>query len=292
MKFMNSSSVILNLAGFKIKLASDQGTGFPCLSVRHAGLVNGGPEDFELQILKSSHTPILPAQSKHWQVPWSVHFNPPQVDLQGTYPGFGKSSWEMHLNFEEESGTLITHTSGQRIDPLQYPVDALLIYYLSLFSEALVIHASAVSFGTTGLAFLGRSGAGKSTIARFCQLAGARILHDDRIVLRCADDMLMAHRMPVYPGSMPLSMELNMLFFITKSVITYEIPQPAQTAFEKLACHTVQHPFDAEIIRRQISNLEKIARKVPSFILGFPLDPEIGHYLSERSRAGDRPTCH
>jgi hypothetical protein len=47
----------------------------------------------------------------------------------------------------------------------------------------LVLHASAVAFGNTAVAFTGPPGAGKSTIAAHCLAGGGRLVADDVLVL-------------------------------------------------------------------------------------------------------------
>lgn len=56
----------------------------------------------------------------------------------------------------------------------------------------LVLHASAVSWQQRVLAFVGRSGLGKSTIAAACAAHGARVVADDCLVLRRAGDLWLA----------------------------------------------------------------------------------------------------
>lgn len=51
----------------------------------------------------------------------------------------------------------------------------------------LVLHASAVSYGDNVVAFIGRSGGGKSTFAVACALAGASIVSDDCLVVKQTD---------------------------------------------------------------------------------------------------------
>ncbi len=52
----------------------------------------------------------------------------------------------------------------------------------------LVLHASAISWNGVVSAFIGRSGAGKSTMAAACAAAGATVVTDDCLVLRRAAD--------------------------------------------------------------------------------------------------------
>jgi hypothetical protein len=52
----------------------------------------------------------------------------------------------------------------------------------------LVLHASAVAFGSRAIAFTGPPGAGKSTIAAHCLAAGGRLVADDVLVLSLDDE--------------------------------------------------------------------------------------------------------
>lgn len=52
----------------------------------------------------------------------------------------------------------------------------------------LPLHAAGVDMNGQGFAFLGRSGAGKSTAARMSQLAGAKVFDDDQVVVERSDD--------------------------------------------------------------------------------------------------------
>ena len=53
------------------------------------------------------------------------------------------------------------------------------------YENALVLHATAVAFGTAGLLITGKSGSGKSTLALQLMSLGAQLVADDRVsVLR------------------------------------------------------------------------------------------------------------
>lgn len=293
--------MILNLAGFRIKLSPAEEPD-PCrLSVNHASLLSKGPEDFDLAIYfsdlplfrepVSGYSPLaldIPRLAEgHSEWFWKMDFSDNQVRLQGTYPGGHTGTrWEMMIDPYTCKGKLRVPCANRHLDPLQYPVDALVIFYLALFTGGIIVHASGVGFNGSCSVFVGESGAGKSTIARYCQIAGARILHDDRIVIRKAGEQYTAFRMPVYPGSLPASMPLETIYFIEQSDSIYEIPLPPQVAFEKLAGHTVQHPFHSELVRRQVSNIAAIVEAVPCFRLGFPPDPEVGRYLCKPTVTG------
>lgn len=293
--------MILNLAGFRIKLSpADEPD--PCrLSVNHASLLSKGPADFDLAIFYSDipifkepvsgYSPLaldMPRLSEgrsDWF--WKMDYSGNQILLQGTYPG-GPSAirWDMVIDPFSGTGKLRVPFANRYLDPVQYPVDALLIFYLALFTGGIIVHASGAGFNGSCSVFAGESGTGKSTIARYCQIAGARILHDDRIVIRKAGEQFTAFRMPVYPGSLPASMPLETIYFIEQADAIYEIPLPPQVAFERLTRHTVQHPFHPELVRRQLANITTIVETVPCFRLGFPPDPEVGRYLCKPTFTG------
>ena len=68
------------------------------------------------------------------------------------------------------------------INPLPYPLDGLLLYFLFSRAGDIMIHGSGVSCHGRGWLFTGRSGSGKTTLARIFDRAGDRIIHDDRLV--------------------------------------------------------------------------------------------------------------
>ncbi len=69
-------------------------------------------------------------------------------------------------------------------DPLEYPLDGLILYYLTVINGDIMIHASGVNNAGHGYIFSGVSGKGKSTMARIWENSGARVIHDDRLILR------------------------------------------------------------------------------------------------------------
>jgi hypothetical protein len=299
--------MILNLAGFRIKLVIADSLEYPRLSVNHASLLSRGQEDLTLEIRYSDppfmSEPIMGFAPMEMNLPrlaersgncfWKMGIDGTNVHLSGTFPDdLRRAPWEMTINMADQTGFVRVSSSLRNRDPLRYPVDALIIYYLGLFNGGTIIHSSGVDFQGSGFLFAGHSGAGKSTIARYCQLAGARILHDDRILVRRHGDTVTAYRMPVYPGSLPASMRLEKLFFIEQSKKIYEIPLPDQVTFELLAGHAVQHPFYSELITRQVANIASIVEAVPGFRLGFPADAQIGNFLKKRCfSGGDSVAC-
>ena len=72
--------------------------------------------------------------------------------------------------------------SGDETDPFEYPLDGLILYYLTVISGDIMIHASGVNHDGHGYIFSGVSGKGKSTMAKLWDDYGARVIHDDRLI--------------------------------------------------------------------------------------------------------------
>jgi hypothetical protein len=86
-------------------------------------------------------------------------------------------------------------------NPLEYPLDELLMIHLLAAGRGVEIHAcGVVDSGGQGYLFTGQSGAGKTTMARLWQKAegagGALILSDDRIILRKIDGTVWIYGTP------------------------------------------------------------------------------------------------
>ncbi len=91
------------------------------------------------------------------------------------------------------------------VDPLEYPLDELLVISLLGQGRGVEIHGCGVVEKSTGYLFVGQSGAGKSTMARLWQAErDAVILSDDRVVLRGEADGLWMYGTP-WHGAEPLA---------------------------------------------------------------------------------------
>ena len=70
----------------------------------------------------------------------------------------------------------------REIDPFEYPLDGLILYYLTVINGDIMIHASGVNNQGQGYLFSGVSGKGKSTMAKLWNNTGAKVIHDDRLI--------------------------------------------------------------------------------------------------------------
>ena len=89
-------------------------------------------------------------------------------------------------------------TDRTKTDPLEYPLDGLILYYLTVINNDIMIHASGVNYAGKGFLFSGVSGKGKSTMAGIWDNRGAKVIHDDRLIIRKTGDGYRMFNTPVY----------------------------------------------------------------------------------------------
>lgn len=86
-------------------------------------------------------------------------------------------------------GELLVDPEARDPRPLAYPLDQLIWLHLLARYGGVLLHAAGVALGDRGVALVGHSGAGKSTVARlWLRERDAVLLNDDRVVLRAAAD--------------------------------------------------------------------------------------------------------
>ena len=196
--FSGTVTVDLVIAGRRIRLQSDYG-----ISLRpderfavFTTAVGGGPE---LTIEVKSGRAVIPAgAAKVFNAPLledapagpqqsGVRFWEVAADEKATYVRVtlkeparfplliiprGKMSWQF---FADEAGS--------EINPLPYPVDGLILYFLTSMKGDIMIHGSGVISDGKGWIFTGKSGSGKTTMAKIFDSNGDRVVHDDRLIL-------------------------------------------------------------------------------------------------------------
>jgi hypothetical protein len=110
-------------------------------------------------------------------------------------PHYGATPYKLaRFNHDFTEGEVVLHrpyfASGDTVNPLEYPLDELLMLNLLARGRGVELHSCGIVDETgEGYLFIGQSGAGKTTTARIWeQRDGVKILSDDRIIVRRGDD--------------------------------------------------------------------------------------------------------
>jgi hypothetical protein len=181
------------------------------------------------------------------------------------------------------------HRSSERVYPLEYPLDELLMIHLLSQGRGVEIHGCGL-LNASGRAYLfaGQSGAGKSTMARlWIDQPGVRLLSDERVVLRTDRDRITVHGTPWHGEAglaAPLAGELAAVFFLHHAPAhSLVAADGARAAAQLLACSFL--PFHTpEPIDRTAAAVERVTRSARCYDLWFAPDQSVIHALAGAMR--------
>jgi hypothetical protein len=170
------------------------------------------------------------------------------------------------------------------MSPLGYPVDQILLMHHLATRRGAIHHAAGGIARDRLFLFLGRSGAGKSTITQLLiKHGGMELLSDDRVISRCIDGRWLGYGTP-WPGEAGVarnaSAPLGGLFFLKQSTdLRMERLTPSE-ALDRLLPVTSVLWFAPELFVPQLTYLRELVETVPAFDLHFRKDAESAAYVS------------
>lgn len=177
---------------------------------------------------------------------------------------------------------------------LNYPSDQALITNRLLRLGAVVLHACGVVMDGRGYVFCGRSGIGKTTMARMWRDRGAVLLNDDRIVLRVIGDEVRLFSSPwhgeereVKAGNVPLAG----FFHLSQAADHRLTPIAGALAGARLVATAIAPFYAADGIALLLEQVDHLTRLAPSYDLAFARAPSvIDLCLSEPERRRGKET--
>jgi len=166
-------------------------------------------------------------------------------------------------------------------------LQVLLINYLALYKKGIFVHSIGIKdLDGKGLLFAGKSGCGKSTIARlWYKYSKAMVLNDDRIIVRRLNERFFIHGSPWhgefsdYLASRIESAPLKKLFFIyhAKKNSVKRISQ--KEAFNFLYPSIFPTFWDKYCLENIATFCQDLVRNVPCYRLGFVNDKRIIRFV-------------
>ena len=155
-----------------------------------------------------------------------------------------------------------------------YPCDQVVVLNCFAPLGVAVVHGGAVAFGDDGLLFVGRSGAGKTTLSRLCRDAGATMLNDDRqfIWVDPASGNALLSPTP-WHGSDPevnhRTVPLRAIFALDQSPHDRLFPLGGVDAAARLLGNTVAPFYFADAMNHILKVCDEITERVPMYRLEF-----------------------
>lgn len=212
---------------------------------------------------------------------WSVWKHNDGLYIKTIFPlsGYLKNGL-LRLSLDKTEWDLWIEGSVHDIDPLEYPLDGLILYYLTVIKRDIFIHASGVDYAGKGFLFSGVSGKGKSTMARLWDDCGAKVIHDDRLIIRKTGDGYRMFNTPVYNNDEPLDSKLDRIFIIEHGTDNILFPIKEASAVSQVMANCIQHSWSADIISGLSESISEMCNIIPVNRLQFiPVKSVIDHIL-------------
>lgn len=230
------------------------------------------------------HTPLIEEKNgimvKTSNNFWSIFKHRSDLYIKTGFP---------HSDLEKEGTLKFSLTSrkwdlyikgaGNETDPLEYPLDGLILYYLTVIHGDIMIHASGVNHSGHGYLFSGGSGKGKSTMARLWDIAGGEVIHDDRLIIRNISGAFRMFNTPVYNDDVPSESPLKRIYLIEHGIENKLVPVKGATAVSLVMANCIQHNWNPEIIAGLMGSLSILCANIPVVKLSFRPDRSIIDFI-------------
>lgn len=185
----------------------------------------------------------------------------------------------MQFSLEKKEWDLWIDCKDKPVDPLEYPLDGLILYYLTVISGDIMIHASGVKYEGKGYLFSGVSGKGKTTIAGLWESSGATVIHDDRLIIRKSDPGYTIYNTPIYNNDVPDESPLHRLYLIDHGSSNSLVPIKGAVAASLVMSNCIQHNWGHEIIAGLLGSVSFMCETVPVIKLHFVPEMGIVNYI-------------
>jgi hypothetical protein len=163
------------------------------------------------------------------------------------------------------------------------------------FHGGMMLHAAGIDDDGRGMVFAGASGAGKSTMAALWQgYAGARVLNDDRIILRREDSVWWAYPVPGVGEPRSSSQErvaVEATFLISHGKQNVAERIGLSQGASALLAHTSLPAYDAAGIGMALELLDELLKEVPVCELGFVPDDSVVSFVRDVVRPVEAGEC-
>jgi hypothetical protein len=288
----------LNIAGYNIRFeASAEG---PDLQPSDRFLRNVSQKsDSDILIRVHSGSFDLPQDAERvFHAPFVEEINGVQIQSRANFWSVWRNKSELYirtifpLSSPDKNAVLKFSLTGRdwdiwfehtekSIDPFEYPLDGLILYYLSAIHGDILIHASGVNFNGLGYIFSGISGKGKSTLAKLWENSGAKVIHDDRLILRNTGNGYRMFNTPVYNNDNPGESILNKIFIIEHATSNKLVSVKGATAVSLVMANCIQHNWSSDIIARLLGSVSIMCSTIPVMKLYFTPDKSIIDHILE-----------
>lgn len=170
-------------------------------------------------------------------------------------------------------------TPSNHILALKYPLGPIVMLYMTLNSDAVLMHASCAYDGQSARLFSGFSGAGKSTISQLWAASGNSIINDDRIIIRKQQNGYFVHNTPMYYKDMPKKAPLSSIYLISHFPENKAKRITGALAISKVMAFCIQNNYDKQFIQSRLIFFSELCLQIPVYELGFVPNESVVNYV-------------
>jgi len=286
---MVGKSCVLDLGGIRLSIAPEHGCELTADSMGAlASFVVDGPGDVSIRLSGADpETPSSGVRSFRSGSRWEVYETPCHTRIVA----FGGTTHrERILLYDHQKRAGVLYWPGGPLDDVElalaYPLLEILYTKLLAAEDGILVHACAIQVAGKGLAFAGKSGAGKSTTARlWLQQGQGEVLCDDRVIIRKGSEGFRVYGTPWHgdiPAVSPTSVPLRRLYFLRHSEqCQLALLSPAAASSRLLQCVFATW-WDPEGMASTLRFVEELVREVPCFELAFVPEPTAVDFVLEQ----------
>ncbi len=189
--------------------------------------------------------------------------------------------------FPADVSRLVLTINDSAYNHLTYPLDQIVLMYLLGRHGGVIVHGAGFGLESRGIAFLGPSGAGKTTISALLRRGGWSPLSDDRLIIRKIGAGHLLYGTP-WPGEGMIaenrSFPLERVFFLQHGVEHRLRELSPADALRRLAAVTSIPWYDREALPGVLDTCDELIRSVRFGELTFRLDDTVRTFLEDAIR--------
>ena len=292
----NTEAILLLIADIQFKITAEKGI-FLTLAQRHSAFrvteKEIGNINTDLVRIKFCHNLPDPDTSpvKIWEVPgdspsWKVfdYHNESRIFLYNNSKAEATiiSIKPNKLNYD----ILIKAPHSNNVEVMKYPMDIIILYYISLNFPLLIVHASGFLLRSCGHVCVGKSGVGKSTLFDLAAKAGGLMVQDDRLILRQTKEGWFMYPMPLNGNDNPVRVKICRINALLHGPRNLAIPLSGAARLNQFLPHIVHFPNWNHLYRFQLTLVSDLLRRIRLFQFLFIPELSAIHYLQNGKDTG------